>query len=167
MMTNLMPREITGRHVLLMMVGFFGIIIATDVYLVYKAVSTFGGIETTDAYRKGLGYNQRIADERAQAQLGWTKAAMLDKDSGELVVTILDRDQKGVDGLEISALIGRPATNAEDRSLTLTQIGSGRYSAGAGALEPGTWVATLSARKAGSDDDSIVYQSKVRLWKAP
>jgi nitrogen fixation protein FixH len=162
-----MAKEITGRHVLFAMVGFFAIIIATDAYLVYKAVSTFGGIETDDAYRKGLGYNQRIAEERAQAELGWTKTASLEKDSGDLVVTIRDRYEKGVDGLAITALVGRPATNAEDRTLALTPVGSGRYSAGAGALEPGTWVATVTARKAGADDDAIVYQSKVRLWKAP
>ena len=39
--------------------------------MIYKALTTFGGVETPDAYRKGLAYNQRIAAEEAQAGLGW------------------------------------------------------------------------------------------------
>ncbi len=160
-----MVKEITGRHVLFLMLGFFGVIIATDSYLVYKAVSTFGGLETQNAYRKGLTYNERIAEERAQEALGWTKDARLDK--GELRVIIRDRDQKGVEGLQISALFGRPATNTEDRTLTLTQTGSGEYMATVGDIAPGNWVATMEAREALTGSGAVVYQSKVRLWKAP
>jgi nitrogen fixation protein FixH len=164
-MARAMPREITGRHELFLMLGFFGLIIATDAYLVFKAVSTFGGIETQDAYRKGLSYNERIAVERAQEALGWTKDARLEK--GELRITVRDKDQKGVENLQITALVGRPATNTEDRTLKLTQVGSGEYMAVVGDLEPGNWVATMEAREALSGSDRVVYQSKVRLWKAP
>ncbi|MCU0954117.1 MAG: FixH family protein [Hyphomicrobium sp.] len=157
--------QITGRHVLFTMLGFFGVIIATDAYLVYKAVSTFGGIETNDAYRKGLAYNERIAEERAQQSLRWTKDARLEK--GELRVTIRDQNNNGVENLRITAVIGRPATNAQDRTVQLTQVGSGEYTAAIGEVEPGTWVAAMEAREAQSGSERLVYQSKVRLWKAP
>jgi len=164
---RVMPNEITGRHVLFAMIGFFALIIATDAYLVYKAVSTFGGIETDDAYRKGLAYNARIADERAQAARGWTSEAALDPAKSELVVTVRDSEGKGVESLEITALLGRPATNAEDRTLKLTQVGSGRYATAVGPLGPGTWVVTMEAREGPGGRDRVVYQSKVRLWKEP
>ncbi len=160
-----MPKEITGRHVLFTMIGFFAVIIATDSWLVYKAISTFGGIETQDAYRKGLAYNDRIAEERAQAALGWTKDARLE--NNDLRVTIRDKNQKGVGYLQITAVLGRPATNANDRILKLTEISAGEYMATVGALEAGNWVATMEAREALSGSDRVVYQSKVRLWKAP
>lgn len=162
---NRMFKEITGRHVLALMLGFFGIIIATDAYLVYKAVSTFGGIETKDAYRKGLTYNERIAEERAQEARGWTKDARLE--NGELRITVRDKDQKGVEGLQITAQFGRPATNSEDRTLQLTQIGSGEYMATVGDIAPGNWVASMEARESLTGAGAVVYQSKVRLWKAP
>jgi nitrogen fixation protein FixH len=160
-----MPREITGRHVLFLMLGFFAVIIATDSWLVYKAVSTFGGVETDDAYRKGLAYNDRIAEERAQADLGWTNEARIEKD--ELRVFIRDKDQKGVGNLQITAVLGRPATNTNDRTLKLTEVAAGEYMATIGALEAGNWVAAMEAREALSGNDRVVYQSKVRLWKAP
>lgn len=165
--TKQMRKEITGRHVLFLMLGFFAVIIATDSFLVYKAISTFGGIETDDAYRKGLAYNDRIAEERAQAALGWTKDARLDAERGELRLTVRDKNQKGISGLQITALFGRPATNTHDRTLKLTQIGDGEYMAIVGTIEPGSWVATIAAREALSGSDRVVYQSKVRLWKAP
>jgi nitrogen fixation protein FixH len=160
-----MFKEITGRHVLFLMLGFFGVIIATDAYLVYKAVSTFGGIETQNAYRKGLTYNERIAEERAQEARGWTKDARIEK--GELRVTVRDKDQKGVEGLQITAQFGRPATNTEDQTLKLTQIGSGEYMATVGDIAPGNWVAIMEARESLTGTGAVVYQSKVRLWKAP
>ncbi len=36
-----------------------------------------------------------------------------------------------------------------------------------GTSKPGNWVATIAAREALSGTDRVVYQSKVRLWKAP
>ncbi len=50
-----MRKEITGRHVLFLMLGFFAVIIATDSFLVYKAISTFGGIETARRLPKRSG----------------------------------------------------------------------------------------------------------------
>lgn len=169
MSTTVMFKDgITGRHVLFLMLGFFGIIIATDAYLVYKAVSTFGGVETQDAYRKGLQYNQRIADARVQSDLGWTEKAQIDATTGELKVAITDRDGKAVEGLTMRAVVGRPATNAEDRTVALTPVASGVYAAALGDIEPGNWVATLTAGKSGTDGVlQVQYQAKVRLWKAP
>ena len=158
---------ITGRHVLVAMVGFFLIITAVDAFMIYKAVSTFGGVETDDAYRKGLQYNQRIADERMQSGLGWTEQAQIEAATGELKVAIKDRDGNPVEGLDLRALVGRPATNAQDRTVSLTPVASGVYVAALGDIEPGTWIATLSAAKSGADGTPVQFQAKVRLWKAP
>jgi nitrogen fixation protein FixH len=50
--------KITGRKVLVAMVSFFAVVTAVDGIMIYQAISTFGGLETKDAYRKGLSYNQ-------------------------------------------------------------------------------------------------------------
>ena len=41
---------INGRHVLFGLLAFFAIVLVADTYLIYKAVSTFGGLETEDAW---------------------------------------------------------------------------------------------------------------------
>ncbi len=158
---------VTGRHVLVWMVAFFGLIIAIDSYLVYKAVSTFSGIETTDAYRKGLQYNQRIADGQRQADRGWFHEIAIDAKAGRINLTMRDQAGGAVDGLHINATVGRPATNAYDREMAFEPLGAGLYGAAADGLDPGTWVATLTVRESSAPDAPPVYQSKVRLWKAP
>ena len=118
--------EITGRHVLYAILAFFLTVTAVDAFMIYKAVSTFGGIETQDAYRKGLQYNQRLEAEKVRRASGW-----------------------------------------EDLSVPLTTVGSGRYAAKVRGLAEGTWIAALTAHKLSAERDDILYQSKVRVWKAP
>lgn len=159
--------EITGRHVLYALVSFFLAVTAVDVFMIYKALSTFGGIETQDAYRKGLQYNQRIEAEKVQRALGWTVETKLDGKKEELFAFIKDKEQKGVDGLQITVLLSRPATNTEDQIIPLMAVGSGRYAGKVHGLAEGTWIASLTAHKASTEGASILYQSKVRLWKTP
>lgn len=158
---------VTGRHVLVWMLAFFGVIIVTDAYLVYKAVSTFGGVETRDAYRRGLTYNTRIAEEERQAALGWSHDVTIADDGERLEVMLRDATGAPIDGVFITALLGRPATNAHDQEVQLTAVGNGRYASPVRHLDPGVWIAALVVRQGESGDSPIVYQSKVRLWKAP
>lgn len=162
-----LQKTLTGRHVLLGMLALFVSVTSVNVFMAYKAISTFGGLETQDAYRKGLNYNQRIEDARAQEALGWTDEAKIDAAAGTLTVTIKDRDQKGVEGLSLSGILGRPATNADDKEVAFRPVGSGVYAAEVAGLADGHWIATLAARQQNAAEDKIVYKSKVRLWKAP
>ena len=59
-------RGIRGGHVLAAMLAFFAVIIVADATMIYKALTTFGGVDNPNAYRQGVAYNQRIArDARA------------------------------------------------------------------------------------------------------
>lgn len=167
MVSNSAPgRRITGWHVMLGMVGFFATIIAVDSVLVYRAVSTFGGVDTDDAYRKGLAYNRVIQDDAAQAVLGWSNRMVFEPSTGTLTVTILDNEGRGVDGLAVEAFIARLATNAGDRKLPLSGAGEGKYLASLSGLAYGVWSLAISAVRT-EEGGAVVYRSKVRLWKQP
>jgi nitrogen fixation protein FixH len=60
--------ELTGRHVFAITAGSFGIIIAVNLLLAWKAVSTFPGVEVASSYAAGIGFDARRA---AQVALGW------------------------------------------------------------------------------------------------
>src|SRR5262249_29982834 len=70
--TGALKPRLRGAHVLAIIVCFFATIFVVDGFMIYRAVTTFGGVETPDAYRKGVVYNASIASEARQAQLGWT-----------------------------------------------------------------------------------------------
>lgn len=158
---------LTGTHVFALIVGFFLLIIATNSWLVYKAVSTFGGIETPDAYRKGLAYNQRLAAESAQSSQNWKETIAFDGKTGELSVYLRAPDGAGIGGLDVTGSIGRAATNAFDRPVVFAGNGDGRYSAKLQTLGTGAWVLSLEARDGGSTQNRIVHRSKARLWNTP
>ena len=158
--------EITGVKVLIAMVAFFGVVTAVDAVMIYQAVNTFGGIETPDAYRKGLAYNKRIASSAAQDALGWSQEVAIDAQRGVLVVSLTDANHAGVEGLVVTATVGRPATNAFDQTLTMLDQGGGRHEARVSSLSAGTWAVAITARRSAAPDAAAVYQSKVRVWNA-
>ena len=157
---------IKGWHVLFGMIAFFLIVTAVDGVMIYKALSTFGG-DTPDAYRTGLLYNQRIAEERRQDERGWTESTNFDGSTGTFSVTLKDNVGRGVDGLQITGTIGRPATDIADHNLVLTAAGGGTYSTVVPNLSEGKWDISLVASQGDAAQRSVVYRAKVRLWKQP
>lgn len=159
------PFEITGRVVLLTMVGFFAVVTAVDSIMIYLAVSTFGGLDEADGYRKGLKYNQRIEAEAIQSKLGWTDKIAVSESGDKLVVTITSHDATPVEGLSVTAKVERPATNIYDRTLTLQDVGGGRYETSIADLLKGGWTVDVKARTTKNPDAAVVYQSRARVWK--
>ena len=62
-----MARELTGRHVLAITLAAFGVIIAVNMVMAVKAVSTFPGLETPNSYVASQRFDR---DRAAQAALG-------------------------------------------------------------------------------------------------
>lgn len=168
------PRPIanglTGRHVLLAMVGFFGVIFAVNGVLLWKALATHSGLVANEPYRKGLAYNERIEADERQRRLGWTDDVQL---VGRNTITVALAGDAGapVTGLEISAVLGRPTTTRQDMRLTLVEVAPGRYEAATGPLEAGAWLVALEARQSAvasaAPVGEPVFRSKKRLWLKP
>lgn len=154
-------RELTGTHVLVGLILFFGVMLAANGAFVYFATTTFSGLSTQDPYRKGLAYNQTLEAFRAQQATGWHASAAV---SGQAVrLTVTDSGGAPVQGLEVSGRLGRPATDAQDHTLTFRAEGQGRYVAAVGPLAPGRWDLAAEARPYGSDHPTP-FKVTARLW---
>ena len=161
-------RRLTGYHVLAAFVGFFSIVFAMNSVMIYQAVTTFGGLETKDAYRKGLAYNERIADAEAQAKLGWEAAVTVAAERDGVTVQMTGRDREPITGLDITGTIGRAATNRFDRAVTLRETAPGIYTiSGEAPMEAGAWIASLSATRAVEDSGEQRLDIRRRLWVTP
>jgi nitrogen fixation protein FixH len=156
---------LSGRHVLIVFIGFFLIVFAVNGLMVYQAESTFGGLDTDDAYRKGLAYNDRIAAAATQSRLGWHDRTDYVAEVRRLRVTLSDATGAGISGLKVSAVIERPATDVFDRQLSLSQTGPDTYEADVSQLEPGAWTVDLQARRDG--EGAALYEARRRLWIKP
>jgi nitrogen fixation protein FixH len=164
-LTGTTMKELTGRHVLMALFGFFGMMLLANGIFLYFAVSTFNGLDNPNAYQDGLNYNARIEASRQQAALGWAHEVTLTPD-GRLGLSVKDGSRNAVSGLKISGTIGRPASDRFTRELDFHETAPGVYAAQVSGIESGNWIAALTAAETGSGAE-VIYRMKERLWLKP
>lgn len=144
--------ELTGKGVLAITLGAFGIIIAVNLVMATQAVRSFPGLEVANSYVASQTFD---ADRRAQAALGWDLAA--DYAPGRLALTF--RDAQGlpapVQGLEV--LVGRTTEARDDTHPAFARDG-GQFAAPV-TLAPGKWLLRVQATAA----DGTVFQQRLSL----
>lgn len=129
---------LTGKKVLAITLGFFGIIIAVNVVMAWFAVQTFPGLEVRNSYVAGRGFNDRL---RTQQALNWTVEA--DLTGGRLTVRLLDASGGVAPVSTLSAILGRPTTEREDTVPDLVFL-DGAFVADVG-VDHGNWDLRLHA----------------------
>lgn len=159
------PRPLTGRHVLFILVGFFGTVFAVNIYFLVSALRTHTGVVAQEPYRKGLAYNKRIEADERQTALGWDVGVDV-APQGRAKLTFTGHDKKPVTALKVTATIGRAATETEDRKLTFSETQPGQYEATGAALGAGSWVISAVATAASGDGEPL-YRLRKRLWLTP
>lgn len=158
-------RQLNGYHVLAAFIGFFLIVFAVNGVMIYKAESTFGGLDTDDAYRKGLNYNERIAEAEQQAKLGWRDRLDYVAETKRMRVSLTDKAGAAIPGLTVIATLQRPTTSRFDRDIKLAPTGDSVYEADVAALEPGWWTVNIHAHR--GNEGEPLYEARRRLWIKP
>jgi nitrogen fixation protein FixH len=161
-------KGLQGRHVLGMMLAFFGVVFAVNGIFLYSALSTHTGVVAQEPYRKGLQYNQRISAAAKQDRLGWHEEVALAPGARGLTLKLARPDGAPVAGLKVAGMIGRPSTNQHDLSVSLRETSPGSYSAALEPLEAGAWIVSLEASEAKPGiGEEIVFRTRKRLWLKP
>ena len=103
--------RLAGWHVLVMVVGFFAVVVGVDVGFAISAYRTFPGEVSVTPYEDGVAYNKKLAQMASQQRLGWRVAAAV-ASGGEVEVVVRDRTSAPVQGLALTGRLERPATEA-------------------------------------------------------
>ena len=154
-------RILTGRHVLLWLVAFFGIVFAVNGVLVRAAISTFGGVETLSSYRAGLQFEQEVGLVARQDALHWQVTGKLARDSaGVAVLDVTARDAQGapLSGLTADARLAHPADDRLDRVIAVRSVAGGVFH-GAAQAQPGQWELIVDLYRG----DQRVFRSRSRV----
>ncbi|MGO9544201.1 MAG: FixH family protein [Rhodomicrobium sp.] len=160
-----METRLKGKHVLFILLSFFGVVFAVNGYFAFSAIHTLPGEERGATYEAGLRYNTTIAEGRAQRALRWSQNTQFLSNS-RLALTFAQADGSPVSGLSIEGWLGRPASNRSDRKLTFAEIAPGRYEAAFEAIARGAWDLDFTAKKHRPGADPAIYSVKEqRLWK--
>ena len=155
---------LTGRHVLVLLGGFFAIVFAVNAYFIRMALSTHTGVVANEPYRKGLKYNERIAAAKRQESLGWMDDVAFSSDGRRIVISLRDGAGMPVGGLALTATLGRPATARNDVAVTLGETLPGRYEAIVTLAGGGAYIATFEAQDPLSPGAGVLYRGRKRLW---
>ncbi len=160
-----MQRAVAGSWIPWVFVGLFLVVLAVNGTMIAIAVSTFTGLETSNAYEKGLAYNNRLAAAAEQEKLGWE--AVLDvAPFGEQQVAIAFElnDQLGnpITSAEVEAVLLRPVQEGHDMAVRLEDRGHGLYAAAIDLPFAGQWHIQLKA-----EARNHIYRLAERIHVAP
>ncbi|RMA40804.1 FixH family protein [Rhodophyticola porphyridii] len=143
-------KELTGRHVLAIFIGGFGLIIGVNLFMAYNAISTFPGLEVSSSYADSQDYDLR---RTAQEALGWNASVSVEGDV--LTLNMVDNDGEPVSPAELTALLTRPTNQTEDQLLELTRV-NGAFTAPVSVSE-GRWRLRLT----GTARDGTDYRHNI------
>ena len=155
------PREVTGAMVLACLVAFFLVVAGVNIVMIRAAVSTFGGIETENAYRAGLAFARELAAVEAQDTLHWKVRGSVKADAAGTLVEVIARDAAGAPPaqLEATARLLHPADKRADHVVPLSQVAPGRFS-GHTETVAGQWMLLIEL----SRDGTTLFRSKNRVF---
>ncbi len=148
----------TGRHMLALILAFFGTVVSVNLVMAFFATGTFPGLVVKNSYVASQNYNRALAETRAQAATGWRMA--IGAEAGIVAVTLEDRDGTPLGRLAVTAAVGRPSTTQQDRIVDLVETPAG-YRA-TEALAPGQWEVAVEVR----EDDVLVFAGRERIHVA-
>ncbi|WBX85973.1 FixH family protein [Sphingosinicella microcystinivorans] len=135
-MSHRPARPFTGRHMAVIMVAFFGVVIAVNLTMATFATRTFGGTVVDNSYVASQKFNGWLEEARAQEQLGWSLDMALDDDRHAVVAATAAGAPLG--GARVSATARHPVGRAPDVALAFAEVAPGRFR----AVEPlpaGRW----------------------------
>ena len=155
-------RPLTGRRVLAIFAAGFGVVFAVNAVFVFLALTSWTGLDTEEAYVKGLKYEETLARAEAQKALGWSMDWVLTEELGGRVfaVRLHDKRRLPVFGVTLTAELRRPTHEREDVSFVLAPHGDGVFRSEAQRIAPGNWNMTVLVDKEGE----TVFRREDRLF---
>ena len=145
MTTRRKTSEFTGRHMALVFVCGFAIVIAVNLFMAYKAIGGFHGVVVNNSYVASQEFNGWLEQAERSRALGW-EAIPERREDGRVVLTTA-----GVpEGATITAQLRRPLGAHEFADLGFSPLGEGRWLSDAPVAE-GRWTARIAITAAGQD----------------
>ncbi|TNE34842.1 MAG: hypothetical protein EP348_10145 [Alphaproteobacteria bacterium] len=157
-------KVLTGKHVLLILCAFFGVMFAVNGAFVYFALGSFSGLSDDAPYNHGIHYNQEFAHHQRMEARQWQPVLKFvetnDHRAGELVLSLKDADGNLLTELDVNATLRRPVVAKNDMTLHFKYDGE-KYKADIPLDGKGQWDAVVLVNGGGYDEP---YRLDKRIW---
>lgn len=134
-------KPFTGRHMAIILVSFFTIVVAVNVLMARFAISTFGGVVVENSYVASQKFNGWLDEARAEKALGW-KAGFTRDGAGDVVITLTNASGAALSGAHVAGRAEHPLGRRPDTALVFHETAPGKFVA---RLEQGRWRVRLIA----------------------
>lgn len=151
-------KKFTGKHMLIIMICLFGVVISVNVTMAIIASQSWTGLVVKNSYVESQKFNTYLNEAEKQKKLGW-KSDLKHK-KGIVTLTFQDSSGKSLDNLDVTVIAERPTHENEDRVLKFSLQSEGSYSHNS-ALPAGYWNLKLVARALDKQLYRQVYQIKI------
>jgi nitrogen fixation protein FixH len=143
------------------MLAFFAVVAGVNAVMMSAAILTMPGVDVRSAYETSQNFNGEIARMQTQTERGWQAQARVARSNEATVVTLTLRDPSGapVTGLSVEARLQHPASQREDRQVSLVESESGRYAGTIPAVHTGAWTLAVEAQR----DGTRLFTSRSRV----
>ena len=124
---------------------------------------TFEGTVAKDAYTEGLQWD---AVRRARKESGWRAILLrkaLPENRSELLVRMLDRSGKPLQGAAVSLSLSRPETSQYDFTASAKEVGDGLFAVIVEFPRSGRWQVQVSTSL---DNRTVVFDEVINVTKA-
>lgn len=139
-------KPFTGRHMTMILVAFFGVVIAVNVTMARLAVSTFGGTVVDNSYVASQEFNHWLAQGRKQDALGWVVRTEILSDR-RVSVEVRERGRP-LKGAVLTATLRHPLGRIPDHDFAFDTVAQGN-SVSTRAIPGGRWMLHLTLVRAG------------------
>jgi nitrogen fixation protein FixH len=135
-------REFTGKHLFLILLAFFGVIISVNVTMATLATRSWSGLVVQNSYVESQKFNDYFDAARARAALGWrSEMELVD---GHFTYSLANGQGEPVRLLDVAVEFRRPVQEAKDEAAALLPTAAGIYGAEVD-LSDGQWIVDISA----------------------
>ncbi|HHG89477.1 MAG TPA: cytochrome oxidase [Devosia sp.] len=115
------PREFTGRHMLILVLTFFGVVFGVNALMAFMAARSWTGLVVKNTYVASQEFNEKLAASRAQAELNW-QVGLTYRD-GQLIFDLVDDLGQPLEIQAVEIALTRPIGVSQDRKLALLPQG--------------------------------------------
>jgi len=161
-METVLEKKLEGRHVLYMLLSFFGVMVSVNLVLVYFALTSFSGLSQDDPYNKGINYNQAIEAMEAQQSRNWSISLGVEGPADKTIVKFALSTQGGqpIVAEKVTAVFRHPTKIGQDIEAILIP-NAGSYATTIALASAGQWDLYITVVGGGYD---VPYRVEKRIW---
>ena len=149
-------KRFQGKHMLLLMLAFFGVIIAVNMTMAMLASRSWTGLVVKNSYVASQQYNEKLeAAKTIHASGMYSEIAY---ENGMLVFALKDKDGTSLSASNLKVKIGRPAFEQQDRILNFLPAPNQSYKLPLN-LDQGDWFIEVTG-----EVEATVYRRDARLF---